>query len=85
MKRLATVDEVIAVLGGRTSTAELTCVVPTAVSNWKRAGRFAPNTYLVMMHALHDADATAPPSLWGMKASPRTMRKTAARTMRTRS
>ncbi len=67
MIRLTTIDGVVRALGGRERTADLAGVGPTAVSNWKRAGRIARSNYPWMIAALHEAGMTAPASLWGMK------------------
>lgn len=64
---LATADEVIAALGGRGEVAKLVGVTPTAVSNWNKQGRFASNTYALMIDALNARGRTASPALWGMK------------------
>ena len=78
MKRLTTIDAVIAALGGRVPAGRLVGVGPTAVSNWKKAGRIARNTYPIMMDALRRGDMTAPASLWGMKEARRRHRTSSA-------
>lgn len=67
MKELATVKDVVAALGGRGEVARLVEVAPTAISNWAKSGRFACNTYAVLIDALHAEGMTASPALWAMK------------------
>lgn len=67
MIELTTIDEVIEVLGGRVRAAYMVGVGPSAVSNWKKAGRIARSAYSIHIEALHAQGMTAPKSLWGMK------------------
>ena len=67
-KDLATVDEVIAALGGQREVAGLTGRRSgSAIPMWKQRGSFPSNTYAVMIEALQERGKTAPASLWGMK------------------
>ena len=66
---LQTSGEVIDALGG---TAELAASLGrsmTVISNWRTAGSFPANTYLVLNGMLSKAGASAPAHLWKMVAT----------------
>lgn len=65
--RRALVDAVIRYLGGTNAVADMLDVVPSAVSNWRSAGRFPSHTYVLMASHLRGMGARATPGyLWGM-------------------
>jgi hypothetical protein len=64
MAKLKTTVEIIDLLGGTAAVARLTRRSDQQVSRWKSNGRFAPQTYLVMMNALQARGHWASPSLW---------------------
>lgn len=64
---LPTVGAVINALGGTKSVAELTQNTDPAVSNWRKAGQFPANTYLIIRGELEKLNKSAPDSLWAMK------------------
>lgn len=66
MNELVTTSDVIDALGGTTRVARLTGRKLAAVSNWRDKTSFPPATFLVMQHALRDAGAKAPATLWNM-------------------
>jgi hypothetical protein len=62
-QRQKQVDHLVEELGGTCEVAQLMGVVPSAVSNWRRAGQFPARTYLPLATRLK----VAPPAyLWGM-------------------
>jgi hypothetical protein len=61
--RRAQVDTIIEELGGTVEVARLAQVVPSAVSNWRRFGRFPAYTYVLLAGRVR---APAPAYLWGM-------------------
>ncbi len=66
-KRFATVEEVIAGLGGYQAVRERFPEKGTStVLMWKHRNKFPANTYAVLKASLDAIDATAPASLWGM-------------------
>lgn len=65
---LNSTDEVIDALGGTSKVANLAGVIPQAVSNWRAAGSFPPDTYVLLKAALKKNGKSAPDSLWRMKA-----------------
>lgn len=68
MAELHTFEEVVEELGGVSAVLRLTGRRwPSHVSNWKKAGRFPSDTYLILQEALVKTGATAPPELWGIK------------------
>jgi hypothetical protein len=67
---LLNTNEVIDVLGGTLAVAWLTGRGKTAVSNWRRAQRFPPNTYVTLTAALSTRGLSAPPWLWAMGPRP---------------
>jgi len=67
MKRLKTVDDVIAALGGTTNTAKVLGRSAQSVSNMRIAGRMPSATFLRALRALRKAGYDAPPELWGIE------------------
>lgn len=64
---LKTAEDVIDALGGLPALAKLTGRKDSGVPwNWKAAGRFPPNTFLLMQGALRARGYRAPAELWGM-------------------
>lgn len=66
------VDEIILALGGNNNLASILGVVPSAISNWRRSGRFPSNTYFEMTAQLRnnriiELSSEAPFYLWGMR------------------
>jgi hypothetical protein len=57
------VDAIVTRLGGTNKVAEMAGVVPAAVSNWRKRGKFPAHTYVQISKAL---DMPAPAYLWGM-------------------
>ena len=64
---LHTVDEVVDALGGTGLVADLVKNSDAAVSNWRKAGQFPANTYLIIRGELEKVNKTAPDALWAMK------------------
>ena len=66
-KRLQTVEEVIAELGGPKVVADLTDKrSASAVPMWKNRKRFPAKTFTILQAALHKRGLSAPNDLWGM-------------------
>ena len=67
-KVLRSVDEVIAVVYGTGANASrrFNVSLPT-VSDWRRQGFFASNTFAGMVEDMAEKNVTAPKSLWNMK------------------
>jgi hypothetical protein len=66
-KRLQTVEEVIAELGGPQAVAELTEKKSiSAVPTWKYRKRFPAKTFTILQAALQRRGLSAPNDLWGM-------------------
>lgn len=66
MSELQTAKEVIEALGGDVAVMEITSSkYRSAVSNWKRIGKFPPKTYKVLQNALQERSMSAPDDLWG--------------------
>lgn len=65
-RELQTAGDVIDALGGTAATARLTGRKDQHVSNWRRAGRLPPKTFLVLKTELKTRDLRASPSLWGI-------------------
>jgi hypothetical protein len=66
-KRLQTVEEVIAELGGTDAVKALTHrASPSAVPTWKYRKRFPTTTFTILQAALNERGLTAPNDLWGM-------------------
>jgi len=70
IRRLTTVAEVIDTIGGL-RLQEITDRRSNNVTNWRNAGRFPPNTFVVMQAELKRLHCRAPDSLWGMIAAAR--------------
>ncbi len=70
LRELTTTADVIDALDRAGSVALLTGRTTNAVHNWKSAGSFPSNTFVVMQAALRVRGCTAPPSLWGMVSAP---------------
>lgn len=66
---LTTIEAVIEALGGVTSTAALSGVGLSAVSNWKARGRFPSEKFLIFSDALGKNGNTVDPVLFGFSAS----------------
>lgn len=66
---LANVSDVIDALGGNTAVAEKTKNAISAISNWRRANKFPPNTYILINGELNKIGKTAPSSLWNMRVA----------------
>lgn len=64
---LHSIDAVIDALGGTKKVAKLTGRTAAAVSNWRNAGKFPSNTYLLLKAALGDRSGDPPDALWTMK------------------
>lgn len=66
MIELHTAEEVIEALGGNPAVMVLTgSKHGSAISNWKRAGKFPAKTYKVLQEALQERSLSAPDDLWG--------------------
>jgi transposase-like protein len=57
------VDRLIDELGGTCAVAQMLGVVPSAVSNWRRLGRFPSRTYVQLATRLR---SVPPAYLWNM-------------------
>jgi hypothetical protein len=66
-KILHTVADVFEALGGNSGLEDITGSKPSAISMWKKAGKFPANTYLMITGALEARGKSAPASLWAMK------------------
>jgi len=67
IKRLQTVEEVIAELGGPKAVSELTDrKSASAVPMWKIRKRFPTTTFTILQAALQERGLSAPNDLWGM-------------------
>jgi hypothetical protein len=64
MIELRTVDEVVVALGGTKAVAGLAGRTDPAISNWRKAGQFPANTYLLLKGELEKIGKAAPDSLW---------------------
>lgn len=62
---LKTVAEVIEKLGGTSKTAEIFDVGPSAVSNWKRDGRFPARLHYRISRELAARGEAVDPALFG--------------------
>lgn len=62
--RQAQVSAIVEELGGTVAVARIARVVPSAVSNWRRAGRFPARTYVLLAGRLRVPNT--PAYLWGM-------------------
>jgi hypothetical protein len=63
----ATVAELIDMLGGSSKVAREFGIGPSAVSNWKRIGRFPSHSYFKLTEQLKRKGIEASPALWGMR------------------
>lgn len=75
MEKLITTAAIIDALGGSTAVAQLTGALPTAVANWKAAGVFPSNTFILIKSELLRHGCTAPDELWSMRGHPSVKRK----------
>ena len=64
---LQTAGEVIDALGGTAATARLVGRKDQHVSNWRASGRLPADTFLIIAELLKEKNATAPPSVWGIR------------------
>lgn len=64
---LETATQVFDALGGNAGVGKLTGAKSSAMSMWRQAESFPPNTYVAMTDALRALGKTAPDSLWRMK------------------
>jgi hypothetical protein len=64
---LNTVDDVIEALGGPTATASLAGVGVSAVSNWSKRGRIAPDKFVIVRDALVALGKDVRPDVFGFK------------------
>ena len=69
---LTSVDAVVEALGGHKAVAVKTKNVVSAIYNWINAGKFPPNTYILIKGELKHIGRTAPDALWGMRVAERT-------------
>jgi hypothetical protein len=65
IRDLSTADDVIGAIG-RLRLQQLTGKRTNNVTNWSAAGRFPPETYVVMQQELRRINCRAPDSLWRM-------------------
>lgn len=65
IRRLKTVLEIITVIG-RARLYEMLGCTSQQVTNWIRAGRFPPNTYVAISTELDARGCDASDRLWGM-------------------
>lgn len=61
------IDGVIEALGGSSAVRKLTGQSPQGLHNWRKAGRFPSDLYVMMTEALHRAGRVADPKLWGQR------------------
>ena len=66
LETLHTVADVFEALGGNGGLEGITGSKPSAISMWKKAGKFPSKTYVTITAALRANGKTAPDSLWGM-------------------
>lgn len=66
MKTLTTTTAVIDAIGTTSEVAALTRRTLPAVSNWRKARNFPPDTYKVLTAVLEDRGFRAPDALWRM-------------------
>lgn len=64
---IRTVDEGVELLGGTAVVGRLTGATMQQVSDWKRDGFFATNTFHILREALAEIGYYATPALWRMK------------------
>ena len=65
---LTSAGQVIDALGGTVALARMLSVSAAAVSNYRARNAFPSNSYLALGNALAAQGASAPASLWGMRA-----------------
>ena len=70
MTDIQTTTEIVNALGGNQAVARLTTTTAKAVSNWRAAGKFPSNTFLVIKAALLRLGLSAPDHLWSMREPP---------------
>jgi len=73
---ISTVEDTIEALGGNAAVAEITSNTINAIYNWRAAGKFPADTYLLLQNELKSRGRIAPDSLWSMRRR-RTKRKKA--------
>jgi hypothetical protein len=78
MTHLSSTTEIIDLLGGNHVVAALTASTAKAVSNWRAAGTFPSNTFLLIKSELLRHGVTAPDHLWSMRELPVSRRKRTA-------
>lgn len=66
IRALTNADQVIDALGGTSAVAALTGRGLSAVSNWRKSGRIATETFLIFDAALKAKSCKASPALWGL-------------------
>ncbi len=71
MRRLKTVGEIIDAIGSAQLRKLSGQRSKSAVSNWRRAGRFPAKTFYLFTSELARRGLSADPALWGMKESER--------------
>jgi|KBSMisStaDraftv2_1062788.scaffolds.fasta_scaffold171842_5 hypothetical protein len=74
MTNIASVEDVIDALNGNVAVAEITSASLTAVYNWRAAGKFPADTYLLIQDELRARGRVAPDHLWPMRQPARIMR-----------
>jgi hypothetical protein len=67
MPEITDTSEIIDMLGGNRAVAALTSSSHKAVSNWRAAGVFPSNTFLVLKAELTRRGMSAPDHLWSMR------------------
>lgn len=68
MQNLTTTGEVIDALGGNAVVAEMTKAKnKNVIYNWRAAGKFPANTYILFQSELRHRNLTAPDRLWAMR------------------
>ncbi|MBI1202649.1 MAG: hypothetical protein GC182_09080 [Rhodopseudomonas sp.] len=68
-KRLNSVEDVLAALGGTGAIIVMTGRSPQAISGWRSEGRIPPKYFYLMTEALELLEMEADPELWGMVAT----------------
>jgi len=66
IRQLGTTGAVIDECGGTVATAAIIRRTKQHVSNYRRTGRFPPDTFLVLKDELKKRRCAAPSSLWGI-------------------
>lgn len=67
VESLTTVEQVVDKLGGNLAVAAITGAKHTsAISNWKRLGKFPAKTHKIMKDALQERSFDAPDDLWSI-------------------